>query len=145
MPTLQSSGAISIGDIAGVMGGSQPHSLSEYYRGGGLVPSTKTVTVNEGPFGSLNNYHLSSGPLTNTIFWAGSQVTSGFSNGVTSVTVGGVTYYRGSEFYREGVFKQDDQIYYTVSRSYSSTVSINANVPISGQISLSNFYGAEKP
>lgn len=35
--TLQSSGAISLSNIAGEMGGSTPHSLSEYYKGGGLV------------------------------------------------------------------------------------------------------------
>ena len=43
--TLPSSGAISIGDLASEFGGSAPHSLSEYYRGGGLVPSTKQSTV----------------------------------------------------------------------------------------------------
>tara|TARA_E500000178_G_scaffold353969_1_gene421420 strand:- start:16 stop:600 length:585 start_codon:yes stop_codon:yes gene_type:complete len=37
--TLQSSGAISLSNIAGEFGGSTPHSLSEYYRGGGLVPN----------------------------------------------------------------------------------------------------------
>ena len=35
--TLQSSGAISINDLVGEYGGSAPHSLSEYYKGGGLV------------------------------------------------------------------------------------------------------------
>ena len=37
--TLQSSGAISLSNIASEMGGSTPHSLSEYYRGGGLTPN----------------------------------------------------------------------------------------------------------
>lgn len=37
--TLQSSGAISLSNIAAEMGGSTPHSLSEYYRGGGLTPN----------------------------------------------------------------------------------------------------------
>lgn len=35
---LQASGTITIADIAAEFGGSAPHSLSEYYRGGGLVP-----------------------------------------------------------------------------------------------------------
>jgi len=35
--TLQSSGAISLSNIAAEMGGSTPHSLSEYYKNGGLV------------------------------------------------------------------------------------------------------------
>jgi hypothetical protein len=37
---LPSSGQITIGDIANEFGGSAPHSLSEYYRGGGLVPDS---------------------------------------------------------------------------------------------------------
>ena len=35
--TLQSSGAISINDLVGEYGGSTPHALNEYYRGGSLV------------------------------------------------------------------------------------------------------------
>lgn len=35
--TLPSSGAISINSLVGEYGGSAPHSMSEYYRGGGLV------------------------------------------------------------------------------------------------------------
>ena len=54
--TLQSSGAISLSNIAGEFGGSTPHSLSEYYRGGGLVqshsgtagiPSSGTISFNQ--------------------------------------------------------------------------------------------------
>ena len=37
---LQTSGAISLNDIAGEFGGSVPHSITEYYRGGGLVPNS---------------------------------------------------------------------------------------------------------
>jgi hypothetical protein len=43
--TLQSSGAISIANLASEYGGSAPHSLSEYYKGGGLVPNTVGETV----------------------------------------------------------------------------------------------------
>ena len=42
--TLQSSGAISMSNIASEFGGSTPHSLSEYYRGGSLVPSHGNTT-----------------------------------------------------------------------------------------------------
>lgn len=41
---LPSSGPLSLNDIAGEFGGSTPHSLSEYYAGGGLVPSGTTGT-----------------------------------------------------------------------------------------------------
>lgn len=37
---LPSSGTLTMADIAGEFGGSVPHSLSEYYRGGSLVPDT---------------------------------------------------------------------------------------------------------
>ena len=47
--TLQSSGAISLASIAAVVtdlgSGSTPHSMSEYYKGGSLVPSTVAETV----------------------------------------------------------------------------------------------------
>ena len=43
--TLQSSGAISIANLASEYGGSAPHSLNEYYKGGSLVPSTVAETV----------------------------------------------------------------------------------------------------
>jgi hypothetical protein len=37
---LQSSGPISINNIATEFGGTVPHAINEYYKGGGLVPST---------------------------------------------------------------------------------------------------------
>ena len=37
---LQSSGEISLGDLQGEFGGSNPIAISEYYRGGLLVPDT---------------------------------------------------------------------------------------------------------
>jgi len=40
---LQSSGAISLSDIAGEFGGSTPHSLSEYYGVAAGVPSSGTI------------------------------------------------------------------------------------------------------
>tara|TARA_R100000353_G_scaffold154874_1_gene113638 strand:- start:775 stop:1632 length:858 start_codon:yes stop_codon:yes gene_type:complete len=43
---LPSSGTLKISDIAGEFGGSTPHALSEYYRGGGLVPDvTQNASV----------------------------------------------------------------------------------------------------
>lgn len=39
---LQTSGAISILNLVSEFGGTAPHSLSEYYRGGSLVPDTPT-------------------------------------------------------------------------------------------------------
>ena len=148
MAVLPSSGALSINDIAGVMGGTAPHSLSEYYRGGGLVPSTKTVTVTEGPYGTFTpDWYWTWSPdnVVVFIYWNGSLVyndTPPF--GTTSVTIGGYTYYRGSVFSQATTEFGTDYWSY-VSRTSSTTVNINGSVPTSGQISISNFYSAEKP
>lgn len=42
---LQSSGPISINNIATEFGGTVPHAINEYYKGGGLVPSTISEAV----------------------------------------------------------------------------------------------------
>ncbi len=44
---LQSSGAISLGDIAGEFGGSQPHSLSEYYGAASGIPSSGAIDFSD--------------------------------------------------------------------------------------------------
>ena len=45
---LQSSGQISLQDIANEFGGSTPHAISEYYRNGGLVPGNNTSVPTSG-------------------------------------------------------------------------------------------------
>ena len=45
--TLQSSGAISLANIASEFGGSTPHSLSEYYGVAGGVPSSGTISMSQ--------------------------------------------------------------------------------------------------
>lgn len=44
---LQSSGPISLNDIAGEFGGSKPHALSEYYGVAGGVPSSGTINFSD--------------------------------------------------------------------------------------------------
>lgn len=66
---LQASGAISINDLATEFGGSAPHGMSEYYKGGSLVPN---ISVNSGvPTSgiiSLDDFYgaASAAPLTFT-------------------------------------------------------------------------------
>ena len=43
--TLQSSGAISLANIAAEFGGSTPHSLSEYYGVASGIPSSGTISM----------------------------------------------------------------------------------------------------
>ena len=72
---LQTSGAISLNDIAGEFGGSTPHSLSEYYRGGGNVPNS-----------TANNNIPTSGQISFSQFYSGANVTVLGSLGVSSHT-----------------------------------------------------------
>lgn len=44
---LQGSGSISISELATEFGGQAPHSLSEYYKSAGLVPSQRAITGSE--------------------------------------------------------------------------------------------------
>lgn len=57
---LQSSGAISLSQIAGEFGGSKPHSLSEYYRGGSNVTSNNTGVPTSGAISFSNFYGATS-------------------------------------------------------------------------------------
>lgn len=52
---IPSSGTISIATIVGEFGGSAPHAMSEYYRGGGLVSTNNTNVPASGRI-SINNF-----------------------------------------------------------------------------------------
>jgi hypothetical protein len=145
MATLQTSGAISLANIQTVMGGSNPISISEYYRGGAYTPATRTTTVSEGPFYNSSYqwiYNPTFGQNRTTVRWDGTTVYDQLSVGpITTVTVGSVTYYRGALYQSS----KSGTNYYYVSRQYPSTTNINTSVPTSGTISISQFYGAAKP
>lgn len=144
MANLQSSGQIAVLDLANAFGGSAPHSMSEYYRGGGLVPSTLRDPTS-GTYYSLSVptyfwYVDTSGSpdylyieYNNTVVVSSVAVASG----TTSYTSGGYTYYRGAFQYNDG-YGGD---YYAFHREQS----VNTSVPTSGMISLSNFYNAYYP
>lgn len=65
--TLQSSGAITLADIAAEFGGDAPHSLSEYYAGGANVPSGIAGIPISGSI-SLSDFYGTS----NYVLWTGS-------------------------------------------------------------------------
>jgi len=136
MAALQSTGAISINDVAGVMGGSAPHSLSEYYRGGEWTPASRVVR------------DPTSGSVYNASYYYEAQT----GGGVFVAWAGVGTYYPagspfdGTWYYYPDAFQYDTgegTIGYSIYRQ--RTQNINANVPTSGAISMSNFYSAEKP
>lgn len=66
--TLQTSGAISIDDIVGEFGGTSPDSITEYYRGGGLVPDNPTnINVpTSGTISLTDFYGAAAGPAGTT-------------------------------------------------------------------------------
>ena len=88
---LQSSGAISLLDIAGEFGGSAPHSLSEYYGAAAGVPSSGTIR--------FSDFYGTSSSQTFIISSNQSNVTTsglGMSSGDTLVINSGVYVYSTS-------------------------------------------------
>lgn len=88
---LQSSGAISLGDIAGEFGGSAPHSLSEYYGAASGIPASGAIDLSDfyGKSSSFaftlssnqENWNLRSAALASG--WDGTaQLTANISSGV---------------------------------------------------------------
>jgi hypothetical protein len=106
--TLQSSGAISIANLASEYGGSAPHSLNEYYKGGSLVPSTvaETVTaasmsgsVYDGRGGIYTTYPAinSGGYIYRSYTWADNGYT-GTGNISWTVNKTGTYHYQGTYY-----------------------------------------------
>ena len=100
---LQSSGAISLNDIATEFGGTTPHAISEYYRDGGLVPSNNTTVPTSGAIdfadfydtvsaivlnitGNTSNYNILTA-ATAAGYTAGTDTTPIIVNVATGVTV----------------------------------------------------------
>jgi len=143
--------AYNLASVQAALGGANPISMSEYYRGGAYVPTTRTATIFEpagGGWASTSvgywyDVYSSGGKSEPSVYsysylvWGGSVVTAGInSQATTSVTVGAYTYYRGP--LASGV------TYYT-RRTSSGTETINTGVPASGAIALSQLYGAANP
>lgn len=155
MPFLQSSGPISIGDLNTFFPGSGT-AMSNFYRGGGRVPSTKTVVTREPASGFLYGEHTYGWQLPNAfvgtpsiwIRWNGVFVVSSIPSPGSSYTIGNITYYQGPtlEAFSNGNQPHGVKVdIYNIYREVTATPSINTGIPTSGQISLNQFYGAEVP
>lgn len=87
---IKTSGPISITDIVAEFGGTAPHDLSKYYRGGGLVPNkninSKIAAVNSGNPISLGQFYGASKiiELTYTLYGGGGAGGQGYENGAGS-------------------------------------------------------------
>jgi hypothetical protein len=159
--TLQTSGSISFEDIESEFGGGNPVSINDYYRGGPYVPSSITTSTvlrepSSGESYIKNNicWVKTSGRFQYTwVYWGNEKIFESTDNTLTSVVINGKTYHRDS--YREtdalqtgtgGSYTMVYERFYGIHRSSGSTTttSVNGNVPTSGQISLSDFYGGRK-
>lgn len=140
--TLQASGAISFSEIRDEYGDSGSVSMSEFYRNGSLVPDTVVeVGSTVGPRGYFfgvgtnvdgTNYYW---VISSTAVWNNSTVSSN-TGGATSFIAGGFQYFRGAFFYNDGA-----ENYYQISRRSYSNTPANQDVPESGTVTLSDFYG----
>ena len=93
---LQTSGAISLNDIAGEFGGSVPHSINEYYRGGGLVPdSGANSSIPTSGTISFSQFYGGTNISTIGTIVVASQGSQSHNIGKTTTTVSGVSLSRG--------------------------------------------------
>lgn len=140
---LQSSGAISLSQVQSEFGGSNPISMSEYYRNGSYVPSTVTgawsawlYSLYVDPF-----YFWEVAPGYTQIYWVNTTIGSPGAN-ATSFTAGGYDYERGN--LADIISTKSGDVYYYYVRRRTSSETVNSSIPTSGQISMSNFYGGRK-
>ena len=132
--TLQTSGAISLSQVQSEYGGSNPISMSEYYRNGSHVNAyTGYQFSTTNPIFQWVTQNSTNGAVT----WNQSVVATGLGNS-TSTTASNFTYQRGTLQYTVNV-KGSTTSYYNVRRKYAGTA--NNNVPTSGSVSMNDFYG----
>lgn len=144
--TLQTSGAISLSQVQSEFGGSNPVSMSEYYRGGAYVPTTVTQAAGNYTSYFYNSSYSWSAGLGVSITWNGTQVHNNIntSNTTTSLSTGGYTYQRGSfqsSSTSGGKLPITTSRYQVRRRLNASTITVNTGVPSSGTIDMADFYG----
>ena len=161
---LPTSGTISINDLRVEFGDSGSSSLSEFYRGGGLVPATQTTTTSTTtyePSATTHYFSLTSplygwvqdegSPFTIYLYWDNLELVqfTDSSFGATSsyTHTDGWTYVRASSPGATGIDLGDIIVtVFPIRRQKTTTVTtvtnINTGVPTSGTISLTDFYGA---
>jgi hypothetical protein len=149
MAQVQASGQIDILDLVTVFGGSAPHRLQEYYRGGSLVPASRFIpaSTSYGPYGG--EVYSAFNPVSYVQFVGGTTGWAFYFNGTyLGNSPGSTSFFTGTVQYTQGT-NRDGDLSAIKGRSYTttpaSTVNINTGVPASGRIRLQDFYGAEKP
>ena len=139
MSTLQTSGAITLANIQSQFGGSNPISMSEYYKGGSYVSAAENIptystsyrAVRTGSWGSNGYvYFYWNGTLLSAI---NGYTTFAGAYGLDLQDAGDGYLYNIIGNYQASTYTQ----YFTISR-YNKA---NYNMPTSGQISMNQFYG----
>ena len=144
MANLPSSGTLTLAQIQSHFGGSNPVSLSEYYRGGPYVPSSKRFVIADidDAFSTGGSDDTFWNRTNGDVWWEGDLINSGLSPGVTSFTFGiGANTIR----VRRGAFQFEflGQELYAVDWYEYRDGDINTNIPTSGRIDMNDFYGAD--
>ena len=115
---LQSSGAISLANIQTEFGGSNPISMNEYYRGGGLVPSSVTAVPASGTIDMADFYGTSNvSPMSTTNFARINSANN--STYITRTVTSAIVFLTVSMDIR--LRRQDNYVYYEVKEQASSS------------------------
>lgn len=130
--TLPSSGPLSLSDIQGEFGGSNPIGMNEYYAGGGLVPSGTTGTYGAVPTSgqiSVQNFYGTSNyipvyieDIFSTWLYTGNGATQTITNGINLSGSGGLVWIKG----RNGSAAPDHLLYDT-SRGVTNGLVTNSS------------------
>lgn len=117
---LQTSGQISLNNIASEFGGTQPHSISEYYNGAGLVPN-KVYNASIPTSGqiSFSNFYGASQIIVETRTASGLYSTSNTSKIVAKGTKSGQTHEARGYFPTSEISGTGVSISNSVFRGYS--------------------------
>lgn len=145
--TVTASSPISLTDLHAEFGGTGP--ITDYYRGGGLVPSTRAAYYTYGSYSSDQYdffapiYYIkqrdSDGKFLE-INWNGPLISGGNLILPYTHTAGGYLYEKTTIGGATGGFT-----YYRVKRAVATLhplANINTSVPTSGEISLTDFYSS---
>lgn len=141
--TLQASGSISLADLAAEYGGTAPHSLSEYYRGGAYVPNTVSEVNNEYTsyyYNTNNRYrkntidqsHDDQRYAVSRWKWDNAMYVGQVGWNTNVVNSGGYTYNSSGN----GSGNHSIRRYGPVT----TNVSVNQTVPTSGSVDLADYY-----
>lgn len=150
--TLQSSGAISLANLGTEFGDSVPHSMSEFYKGGSLVPTTvseaTTASSLTGSFTANARYPAIGGydPQINTFsrlythaLWADNGSTGSMDMSFTVNKTGTYNYYFGWFIQNSNAASGDTYFYANGSliATHNNAGSNNNTISVTGTLSLS--------